>query len=820
MTSFVDVAVPVGVRKTFAYSVPPRLRDRMKPGVRVLVPFGPRVLTGVIVRLGEGQPPGDLKLRPVRGVLDNAPSLPPEVVETALWVAGEYFTPPGEVLRAALPPGTEVQVATRVWLSPRAQQLLTGGLRSPSLGHQENALLEAIRVHGTLTIRELSDRSGVRDCQAWIEKLAASGWVRTEESVSRPRVSEKTVLGVRARPSSSEALARITDVQRNIYERLRPGAKAVPLHPLLRSARASMSPVRALERKGLVEIERIETPRTPLELEEKPIPPQHRLTAAQQQVFESVREALLQDRPQRFLIHGVTGSGKTEIYLRLIAEVLKRGQAAIFLVPEIGLTPLLSRLAHSHFPERVALLHSGMSGGERLDQWNRIRSGEAKVVVGTRSAVFAPVDNLKLVILDEEHDDSYKQDESPHYHARAVAWHRLQKHGGVLLLGSATPAVETFHLATCGSSVGYHCLAERIHRRPMPQVEVVDMNLEFQRFGRQTVLSGRLKAEIAQRLEKSEQVIVLLNRRGYSRSLMCRTCGHVFACADCSVSMTYHQAEHRIICHYCGRQENPPARCTLCSGEYIYYTGVGSEQLEEILRKTFPRARLARVDRDTTRRRGVLARTLLAFRAGELDLLLGTQILAKGHDFPNVTLVGVISADGGLVFPDFRAAERTFQLLTQVAGRAGRGTSPGKVVLQAFYPDHYALRFAKTQDYRGFFEKEIQYRKWMTYPPFTRLIQILTTESSAEKGLRLADKVAREIKETSRRKGWEHRVRVLGPAAAPLEKLKGRYRFQILLKAVEASEATAVLSTAFDELGRHRVALKNVSVDVDPVSLM
>ena len=490
------------------------------------------------------------------------------------------------------------------------------------------------------------------------------------------------------------------------------------------------------------------------------------------------------------------------------------------MVPEIGLTPLLARIATSHFPDQVALMHSAMSPGERFDQWHRIRSGEARVVVGTRSAVFAPLQDLRLIIVDEEQDASYKQDETPVYHAREVAWHRIQQSSGVLLMGSATPSIETFHSARNTKEIRYLALPERFQARPLPQVTLVDMALEFQRYGKNSVVSKTLQQELKERLRLGEQSIIMLNRRGYSTMLLCRSCGHTTSCPDCSISLTYHQEQRRLICHYCGIEQRPPSACTSCGGEYIYYVGVGSEQLEEVLRSLFPAARIARFDRDSTRRRGALRKILLAFADRNLDILVGTQMLAKGHDFPNVTLVGVIGSDAGLAFPDFRSAERTFQLLTQVAGRSGRGETPGQVVIQSFYPNHYVLRFARNQDYTGFFEREIEYRKLLGYPPFARMAQIVVSNASQVEASKVGRKIAAAIKSQSQRHELDSQLRILGPAVAPLEKLRGKYRYQVLLKSPPGTDLTPVLRDAFAELGTHRVPLKDVRVDIDPLSLL
>ena len=820
MAAFVDVAVPLGVRRTFAYSVPPHLQSQMAPGIRVLVPFGRKTLTGVVVALLRESPTGNFEIRAIKDALDRLPLIPAALVETARWVADRYFTPAGEILRSMLPAGAQVSGAERIRVTPGTERLLAGGLYPGSVQRQERLLLDTLYRHGPLTVRQLEKNSGQSELNHWIQSLAVAGWVRIEETAGKPRASAKEQLGIRALKASQETLERLTAGQRALYSLLEQNGRNVPLQSALRSAGVTAGVAHSLQKRGLVEIKQIPILRVPEELSEVADSAVRVLTKSQQTVFDELRAGLACAGARRYLLHGVTGSGKTEIYLRLIGEALKSDYTAMLLVPEIGLTPLLSRIAVSHFPDRVALLHSAMSLGERYDQWNRIRSGFAPVVVGTRSAVFAPLENLRLIIIDEEQDPSYKQDESPYYHAREVAWHRIQRSGGLLLLGSATPSVETFHAARENGEIVYLCLPERIHARPLPEAVVVDMGLEFQRYGKQVIISHLLGQELGDTLSRGQQAIVLLNRRGYSRTLLCRGCGHAYTCTECSVSMTYHQAEQRLICHYCGLERDTPSTCSSCGGEYIYFVGAGTEQLEEALRAMFPGARIARLDRDATRKKGTLRKTLTAFQQGRLDILVGTQMLAKGHDFPNVTLVGVIAADAGLAFPDFRSAERTFQLLTQVAGRAGRGEAPGKVVIQSFYPDHYALKFARRQDYSGFFGHEIEFRKLMSYPPYTRLIQIIVSHGAAATACDVAEQIGAGLKAQALRRDFTSQVRILGPAPAPLEKLRGKFRYQILIKAKPACDAVSLLGAAYEELGARRVALKHSSVDVDPLSLM
>ena len=820
MPDIVDIAVPVGVRKTFAYSVPPAFRGKIRIGMRVLVPFGSKLLTGYVIgALQKGQV-GSIKLRDVQELLEPEPAVTDTLVETALWVARYYFAPPGKVFRALFPSGTQVSGARKVSLAPKTANLLKGGLRPAELNARENAILDILAHEQPLTVRDLIARSSVRGAEGWIEALISAGWIQAEMLIERPRIKSKERLEIRLLPESKEHFDSLTAAQKRLVSALDASGRRILLQEFLASSKCTYSVARTLQRKGLVEIAPAKIERTPLELAEAEVRGSLVLTESQREIVGRVIDMVHLGKASRCLIHGVTGSGKTEVYLRLIDAVLKKGEDALFLVPEIGLTPLLSRLVVSRFPGQVSLLHSGLSKGERFDQWNRIREGAARVVVGTRSAVFAPLRNLRLVVIDEEQDTSYKQDESPCYHAREVAWHRIQQSKGVLIMGSATPSIETFHDSSGSGKTIYFNLAERIESRPMPQVKIVDMGLEFRKLGKNTIISETLQEELRNCLARQEQGIILLNRRGYSRTLLCRSCGHIFVCSDCSISMTYHQRVNRIVCHYCGAEKDAPSACSNCGGPYIHYAGVGTEQLESILQSLLPDARIARLDSDAARKRGAIRTTLFRFAERKLDLLVGTQMLAKGHDFPDVTLVGVISADSGLSFPDFRSAERTFQLLTQVAGRAGRGNTPGRVVIQSFYPDHYALRYSQKQDYGGFYQQEIDFRKLMSYPPFRNLVQILVEDPDAARASRTAGRIADVMKQQVRMKATGSRPVILGPASAPLEKLRGNYRMQILLKSPPDYDAGPLLQDCFTYLSQHKISTAKVHVDVDPLSLL
>jgi len=537
-------------------------------------------------------------------------------------------------------------------------------------------------------------------------------------------------------------------------------------------------------------------------------------TPEQKAALETIINSVDQRKFLPMLLHGVTGSGKTAVYLSAMQAVLARGRSAILLVPEIGLTPAMAADLHQIFGQEVAILHSALSDDERAEQWKRIRNGESHIVVGTRSAVFAPVPNLSLIVVDEEHDHSYKQEEMPRYHARDVAVMRAKMSNAAVVLGSATPSLETYYNALQGK---YRLLElpERIERRPLPEVEVLDMRDEYQRTKKDEALSRKLVAEIGERLERQEQVMVLLNRRGYSAFVLCRECGESIQCKNCAISMTYHKREHRLVCHYCGYMRPAPKTCPKCGSEFVQYLGTGSEKLEHILHGLFPQARIARLDRDTVHGRDDFERMLTALQSGEIDLLVGTQMIAKGHDVANVTLVGVVGSDAALSFPDFRAAERTFQLLTQVAGRAGRGEMPGKVVLQTFFPDHYAIQYAAAHDYRGFYEKEIRFRSWMHYPPFSAVSNVLVRSQKLDEALSWSGVLGKWF-ENTRLEG----VRVMGPAAAAIVRLKTEYRYHFLLKSASRERMNNVLRSMLDYATQQKIPRNNVVVDVDALSLI
>jgi primosomal protein N' (replication factor Y) len=607
---------------------------------------------------------------------------------------------------------------------------------------------------------------------------------------------------------------KLTDAQRRVLETLTANGPML-LQSLIKDANVSASTVSSLEKKALVKIYVEAIRRDPLAENLGVSDVEHNLTAGQSAVLDQIEEQMNAGDYSAFLLHGVTGSGKTEVYMRAMNKALSLGRSAMMLVPEIALTPVFSRRLRARFGDQVAIFHSSLQKGERFDEWTRVRNGDARVVIGTRSAVFAPVKNLGLIVVDEEHESSYRQQESPYYNARDVAIVRAQMASATVVLGSATPSLESFQNARKGK-YQFVRLPERIGARPMAEAKIVDMRNVFARHGKPRVFSDELLEAIRETRERGEQSIILLNRRGYSSFILCRSCGETVQCPNCDVTLTYHRSERVIVCHYCNHREPVPRVCPSCSKKYIYYVGEGTEQLEEMLKLLFPVLRVARIDRDTTARRKVFEQSLADFSAGRIDTLVGTQMLAKGHDFPNVTLVGVVSVDAGLALPDFRSAERTFLLITQVAGRAGRGDRPGRVLIQTYHPYHYSLRHACAQDYEAFFEEELRYRQNHSYPPFVALASLLI--HGPDLGRVRSDSL--ELRKQLDLVNQDRKCRILGPAPAPLSRLKGEHRLQRLIKSRSRKHLREVADAALKAVSEGGVNLRSINLEIDPVSIM
>jgi primosomal protein N' (replication factor Y) (superfamily II helicase) len=810
MPGYCEVALPLPLRMTFSYAVPEGIAGLVVAGVRVVVPFRHRMVVGVVLER-TARPQQTATLKEVAEVLDPLPTLSPELITLGRWVADYYLAPVGDTFRAMLPPAVELRVA-REWQITDAGRACRRALASRANRSEAEiadlALLELCEVEGRPVGGEVIRK--LPGGWAAASRLLRSGRLAMRE-VARRRIP-RTQKIVAWNPGAGDACIRLTEARvQNVLARER---GPLPLARLRQLAGVSRGVVDRLERQGRVRL--WEEPAGAEEelLEADFIPPSNVLNDEQQRAVAEIRGWLDAGTYTTALLHGVTGSGKTEVYLRAVEAALGRGRTALVLVPEIALTLWVSRLCRARFGDGVAVLHSGLADQERAREWWRVREGEARVVVGTRSAVFAPLERLGLVIVDEEQESSYKQEEAPRYHGRDVAVMRAKLTGAVALLGSATPSLESFQHARQGK---YRLLRleARVENRPLAPVEVVDLREDFRQSHRAGPVSEKMQAAIGARLEAGTQALVLVNRRGYSWFALCRSCGAAVLCENCSIALTFHKGRERLVCHYCGFSRRVPKACPQCASEYLYFVGAGAEQIEERLRSLFPSARVGRLDRDTARSKHAFERILGAFAAGRIDILVGTQMVAKGHDFQRVTLVGVVSADAQLGFPDFRAAERTFQLLTQVAGRAGRGALPGQVFVETYYPEHYAIQLAARQDYHAFFERELHFRRLMHYPPFVALASLLVRDTRLEQAIRWSRQLA-ALLEPMETRG----VKVLGPAPAPLARLKREYRFQFLLKSPRRAALHAVLSECLAFCTAKGIPDRAILLDVDPASLV
>jgi primosomal protein N' (replication factor Y) len=809
MPQFCDVALPVPVDACFTYRV-----NGVQPvvGGRVLVPFRNLRLSGVVTALHDLAPPVETKN--VLQILDAAPVLDAGLMRLGEWISRYYLAPLGEVYRTMLPLSAEMKRGRAFRITPTGMAALHESAQGGSSRRSKKFADEQMTEYCVLDYLVARDSAGeatlkaaAHATRALLAGMLRKGWI-TAEDVSSVREARK----IRQIAHLRDIAGKLNDNQRKLVETLAAaGGQAAVKH--LRSLDVPRSSLATLVRRGVVEIVQ-ETVELAVPRLEGKAALEFALNPAQSTALQHVRVRIDAKKFSVTLLHGVTGSGKTAVYLAAMKEVLASGRSAILLVPEIGLTPQAAANLHEILGDQIAILHSALSDVERAQQWHRIRNGEARIVVGTRSAVFAPVEDLALIVVDEEHDASYKQEETPRYHARDVAIMRGKLSAAAVVLGSATPALESFYNAQSRKYALLE-LPDRVEQRPLPEVELVDMRAEFQRRGEDQVFSERLVSEIRERLARGEQAMILLNRRGYSPVVLCRACGETLQCQNCAIALTHHRRAQRMLCHFCGYQEPVPHVCPKCHSEYVYFLGSGSEKLEDLLHGMFPAGRIGRLDRDTVRSHADFERVLSALNAGELDLLVGTQMIAKGHDIHGVTLVGVVGADFALGFPDFRAAERTFQLLTQVAGRAGRGSTPGKVVLQTYFPEHYSIQFAARHDYRSFYEKELRYRRWMHYPPFTALANVLVRSQELALALKYSGLLGRWL-EKNPAKG----VRVLGPASAPLARLKRDYRYHLILKAQSRETLNGILRALLAYASEQKIPRGAVVADVDPVSLL
>jgi primosomal protein N' (replication factor Y) len=840
MPDFCDVAVPVPLDMVFTYRVPADASPVV--GGRVLIPFRQQRMTGIVVELHDRKP--SVATKNILSVLDLTPVLDAHLLQLGRWIADYYLAPLGEVFRTMLPLNAEFKRSICYRLTEEGQMALHqagvsgSSARSKRTPEEQAAefrvldylagaasdenepepdrgmprVLPMLRDVGTTgaraLIREQTLRSATKVSRAILAGMVRKKWLAREDT-SAPQNAARTIKVA----ALKSAEGKLNDNQRTLVDALAAAGGKVPV-PALQSLAVPPSTLATLVRRGLIEILGEPAEFTVSRSRPRPSLFDFDLNAAQQFALGRMRQDVAARKFSCMLLHGVTGSGKTAVYLAAMRGVLEAGRSAVLLVPEIGLTPAVAADLHQIFGDEVAILHSALSDKERAEQWHRIKRGDARMVVGTRSAVFAPVADLALIIVDEEHDSSYKQEETPRYHARDVAVVRAKMSNAVVVLGSATPSLESYFNAKKNKYALVE-LPDRVERRPLPEVEIIDMRQEFQETGHEQVISRKLAAEIKERLDRKEQVMVLLNRRGYSPVVLCRTCGKKLECQNCAIALTHHKREHKMVCHYCGYIAPVPKACVHCGSEYVYFLGTGSEKLEELLHGMFPQARIARLDRDTVHSHEDFERALNALNEGELDLLVGTQMIAKGHDIHGVTLVGVVGADAALGLPDFRAAERTFQLLTQVAGRAGRGQAPGKVVLQTYFQDHYAVQYAARHDFIGFYEKELQFRSWMHYPPYSALANVLVRSDKLDDALQWSGALGKWFDSTR-----HEAVRVLGPAAAPIMRLKRDYRYHFVLKSPSRKNLNTTLRAMLAYAAEKKIPRTQVIVDVDALWLM
>lgn len=797
-----SVIVDVPAKQTdrpFDYRIPEHLEGVITPGMRVVVPFGPRKIQGFVISI-QANSEFD-KLRDIIAPMDIVPVLNDELLELGDWLSEETLCYRISAYQVMLPAALKAKYEKRIRLTTDRNLL------PPIL---QNVF------EGSSTV---SFDGMEKDAWKVLQKEIASGHVEFIYEV-KERVNKKKrkyilpFVSVEELADSLKILSIQATKQREIIEFFLSSPTPVPLQQLMNELNTSTSAIKGLVSKGILKEEEVEVYRDPYEnrvFERTTALP---LTFEQQTAISPILQTIEEDLHQVFLLYGVTGSGKTEVYLQSIQQVLEKGKEAIVLVPEIALTPQMVKRFKGRFGDEVAVMHSGLSTGEKYDEWRKIQRKVVKVVVGARSAIFAPFENIGIIIIDEEHETSYKQEENPRYHARDVAIRRAKKYGCPVVLGSATPALESFARAKKGV---YKLLSlpSRMNKGPMPHVEVVDMREEL-REGNRSMFSRVLLEKLKDRLEKQEQTVLFLNKRGHSSFVMCRDCGYVVNCPDCDISLTYHRFNERMKCHYCGFESQVPHECPECHSEHIRYFGTGTQKVEEELFKVLPEARVIRMDVDTTSKKGAHEKLLTDFGEGKADILLGTQMIAKGLDFPKITLVGVLSADTMLHIPDFRSSEKTFQLLTQVSGRAGRHELTGEVIVQTYTPEHYSIQFAAQQDYDLYYEREMQIRKLHHYPPFYYISLITVSHENLMKVISVTEKITGYI-----RHSLSSEAIVLGPVASPIPRIKNRYRYQCLIKYKREPQLGRSIKTILDQYQQESAATGlTISTDVNPYILM
>jgi len=810
----VVIDLPVkSVDRVFHYRVPEYLRPKAQIGMRVQVPFGRRKVTGYLV--GFTGEPEVREVKEIIALLDEQPLFGGNMLALAEWMAAYYLCTLAEVLQCILPTGIKQNTLQLVQLAPAGKMQAT----TPELSPPAAKVCNLLRECGEMELNELKKIIGRHNYNPILQELQAQGLITVTVAANKAKVGTKYAKVLRLAKPVAEINALLAGMRKRAPKQaaileLLLAKDGYTVTELAKAAGAANSTVHALITKGILRQEKVVLRRDPYAEREfkltEPLPP----TPEQARALQIITASLNERQPKPILLHGITGSGKTEIYLQAIAQTLAQGREAIVLVPEISLTPQMIERFKARFGSTVAVLHSRLSLGERYDEWCRIRSGAAKIAIGARSAVFAPFAKLGLIVMDEEHETSYKQDFNPRYHTREVALRLAQMSGALLLLGSATPSLESYRRAQEGT---YRLieLTQRIDNAALPPVTIVDLREEMKN-GNKSIFSRKLQQAIAERLAHGEQTILFLNRRGYATFVLCRECGLVLRCLYCDVALTYHLDQQVLQCHYCNYTARMPQNCPRCKSKYIRRFGIGTQKVEEEVKRIFPQARVLRMDIDTTGRKGMHEQILRTFGEHKADILIGTQMIAKGLDFPHVTLVGVITADTTLNLPDFRAGERTFQLLTQVAGRAGRGKQPGEVIIQTYAPQHYSVVTASRHDYHAFYEAEIAERASFNYPPFSHFIRIVITAPVEQHTIDTAQTLGSLFCALTEGTAIE----VLGPTPAALAKVKNKYRWQLVLKGSTLELLRKLVREALKRLEAQAKPKAEITIDVNPLSML
>ena len=778
--------------KTFTYIVPEELHKKIKLGQRVIVPFGNgnHKIEGFVSGFSENE---NLKnYKEIYQIIDEIPIFNQYTLNLAKWMSRQYMCTLLECIKCIIPTGISIK-------SDKSIKLINGNLESIIGKIQKQIIQVLIDNNNEMSYTELEISLQNSSLQSSIKKLSDKGYISIENKLIQG-IKEKTIKGVALKISKEEALILLDNLydknyaQKSIINMLLDN-ECVAQIDLIRFTNTSYSVINTMNNKGIIEFIDIKIDRDPYLNNDFTKTNSLRLNCEQDDAYKKIISAIGNSKNQTYLLHGITGSGKTEVYLQSIENVINGGGQAIVLVPEISLTPQMVKSFKSRFENSVAVIHSRLSLGERYDQWKKIRDGEAQVVVGARSAIFAPFSNLKLIIIDEEHESSYKSESKPKYHAKEIAYQRQQIENCVVVLGSATPSIETYFDAL-QHKIELIEMKNRVNKCILPKVEIVDMRTELEE-GNRSIFSSTLLESISNNLEKNEQTILFLNRRGYSTFVSCRSCGDVIKCHNCNIALTYHKSNDTLMCHYCGLQRRNPSQCPSCSSKYIKYFGIGTQRIEQEIKNLFPKASTIRMDMDTTSTKFSHQDILQKFEIENINILIGTQMIAKGLDFPNVTLVGVVSADTSLNIDDFRAQERTFQLLTQVAGRAGRGHKEGSVVIQTYDPLNYSIVYAKNHDFFSFYENEIITRKTLSYPPFVDLISVIISDSDNNYAKNITFEFAKKIKN-----GFDDnniKYIILKPTQAPISRIKQKYRWRILIKIQKGANVQEILKKILEE---------------------